>query len=296
MVKVELERMTWPEVAERAKEDPYTPVIVMFSSTEQHGPHSPLNTDSHQNKKLWLIAAEKVAKEVKPVLTPMVPFGVEWEHMGFPGTITLSRDTMTRVAKDIVRSLYQNSGLKKFALIPGCAGQGPRLALQVAMLELYEEFGPDIVLFFGSGGNAFLEPEELEEIQKRRDQSEQTWFTEHAGELETSDTLAWGNPDIDMSKAVDTDIKPEWVGLPEGIDFNWFKRMDPFNSWILPRFKERGPEVAAAGSIGPATRSKKEKGEPIVKLRIKQVVEFLRWFKKLRPPIGPQPKYRYHTK
>ena len=296
MVKVELERMTWTEAAERVKEDPYTPVIVLFSSTEQHGPHSPLNTDSYQNKKLWLAAAAEVAEEVKPVLTPMVPFGVEYEHMGFPGTITLSRDTMTRVAKDIVRSLYQSSGFKKFALIPGCAGQGPRLALQVAMLELYEEFGPDIVLFFGSGGNAFLEQSELEDANKIMDPGEKTWFTEHAGELETSGALAWGNPDIDMSKAVDTDIKPDWVGLPDGIDFNWFKRMDPFNSWILPRFKERGPEVAAAGSIGPATRSTSGKGEPSRRLRIKQTVEFLRWFKKLRTPIGPQPDHRYHTK
>ena len=155
-IKVELEKMTWPEAGARAKEDPYTPVIVLFSSNEQHGPHSPLNTDAFQTKKLWVTAAEKVAEEVKPVLTPMVPFGVEWEHMGFPGTITLTRETMTRVAKEIIRSLYKGSGFKKFILVPGCGGQGPRLALQVAMLELYEEFGPDIVLWFGDGGNAFL--------------------------------------------------------------------------------------------------------------------------------------------
>src|SRR4030042_6474237 len=111
--------MTWPEAAKRAKEDPYTPVVVLFSSTEQHGRHSPLNTDSFQTKKLWLTAAEQVAEEVKPVLTPMVPFGVEYEHMGFPGTITLTRDTMTRVAKEIVRSLYLNTGFRKFAIIPG---------------------------------------------------------------------------------------------------------------------------------------------------------------------------------
>ena len=78
-MKIELEKMTWPEAAERAKEDPYTPVVVLFSSTEQHGRHSPLNTDSFQTKKLWLTAAEQVAEEVKPVLTPMVPFGVEYE-------------------------------------------------------------------------------------------------------------------------------------------------------------------------------------------------------------------------
>jgi creatinine amidohydrolase len=295
-VKVELERMTWEEAAERAKEDPYTPVIVLFSSTEQHGTHSPLNTDSFSNRKLWKTASEMVANEVKPVLTPMVPFGVEYEHMGFPGTITLTRETMTRVAKEIVRSLYLNTGFRKFALIPGCAGQGPRLALQVAMLELYEEFGPDIVLFFGSGGNAFLtteEREKLEKITENMDKTEQKWFTSHAGERETSSVLAAGNPDVDMSKAVNTDIKPEWIGLPAGYDFDWFRRLDPFNNWILPRFKERGPEVAAVGSIGLAKRATKEKGELMRDLGLKNTVRFLQWFKKLKPPTGSKPKYRY---
>jgi len=298
-LKVELEKMTWPEAAERAKEDPYTPVIVLFSSTEQHGPHSPLNTDSFSNRKLWVTAAEIVAEDVKPVLTPMVPFGVEWEHMGFPGTITLSRETMTRVAKEIVRSLYKNTGFKKFALIPGCGGQGPRLALQVAMLELYEEFGPDIVLWFGSGGNAFLTPEEREKLQKitkNMDRTDQKWFTSHAGESETSSALAVGNPDVDMSKAVDTDIKPEWVGLPEGYDFDWFRSLGPINNWILPRFKERGPEVAAAGSIGLAKRASKEKGEIMRELGLKSTVRFLQWFKKLKPPTGNKPEHTYEYK
>ena len=295
-VKVELERMTWPEVVERVKEDPFTPVIVLFSSTEQHGPHSPLNTDAFANRKIWKTAAEMVAEEVKPILTPMVPFGVEWEHMGFPGTITLTRETMTRVAKEIVRSLYLNSGFRKFALIPGCAGQGPRLALQVAKLELYEEFGPDIVLWSWDYGNVFLKPAEVEELREKTEKMDfmkHKWFTGHAGETETSWTLALENPDVDMSKAVDTDIKPEWVGLPEDIDFNWFRLLDPIHSWILPRLKERGPEVAAAGSIGTATRATKEKGELIIELRIKQTARFLRWFKKLKPPTGAKPEHRY---
>jgi creatinine amidohydrolase/Fe(II)-dependent formamide hydrolase-like protein len=296
MVKIELGRMTWPEAAERAKEDPYTPVIVMFSSTEQHGPHSPLNTDSFSTRKIWINAAKTVANEVKPVLTPMVPFGVEYEHMGFPGTITLSHDTMTRVAKDIVRSLYLNSGFKKFALIPGCGGQGPKLALQVTMLELYEEFGPDIVLWFGTGGNAFLTPEEISEYRKLTkglDRTEHKWFTSHAGESETSSTLAAGNPDVDMSKAVDTDIRPEWIGLPEGSDFDWFTGLSPVNSWILPRFKERGPEVAAAGSIGLASKASSEKGKPLRELRLKGIVRFLQWFKMLKAPQGSKPKHTY---
>ena len=45
MVKVELEKMTWPEAEERVKEDQYTPVIVLFSSTEQMVDILHLNTN-----------------------------------------------------------------------------------------------------------------------------------------------------------------------------------------------------------------------------------------------------------
>jgi len=298
MTKVELERMTWPEVAERVKKDPLTPVAVMFSSTEQHGRHLPLNTDAFMTKKLWIKAAEIVADEVKPVLTPMIPLGVEWEHMGFPGTITLTVETMKRVAKEIVRSLYLGTGFRKFVLVPGCDGQGPRFALQTAMFELYEEFGPDIVLFFWSGGSlaesgAFASQEEIEALRRKMNLKPKEWLTEHAGESETSIALGWENPDINMKAAVDTDIKREWVGLPTDLDWEWFKKLNPGGSWPFPRFKERGPEVAAAGSIGPATAGTKEKGMPAVELSIQQVVRFLRWFKKLKTPSGTRPEHRY---
>ena len=301
MVKVELEKMTWPEVAERAREDPLTPVVVLFSSTEQHGRHLPLNTDAFATKKLWVTAAELVAEEAKPLLTPLVPFDVAWEHMGYPGTITLTRETMTRIAKEIVRSLYLGSGFRKFALVPGCDGQGPGLAMQVAALELYEEFGPEIILFVWSGvlawsggiGGAFATAEEVELLTKKMNLKPKEWMTEHAGESETSTSMAWGNPDVNMREAVDTDVKREWVGLPSDTDWNWFRKLNPFATWPFPRFKERGPQVAEAGSIGRATLGTKEKGIPAVELSVQQVARFLRWYKKLKMPARSQPDHRY---
>ena len=65
------------------------------------------------------------------------------------------------------------------------------------------------------------------------------------------------------------------------------------NNMILPRFKERGPEVAAAGSIGLATKATKERAEATRKISMKGTIRFLRWFKKLKPAQGQKPEHTY---
>jgi len=305
--KVELGRMTWPEVKERVQEDPLTPVIVLFSATEQHGPHLPINTDQTATGHIWKKAAEEVRNDVKPVLTPLMPFGVEWEHMAFPGTITLSTRTLTAVAKEIVRSLYLGAGFKKFVLVPGCGGQAHVMSLRMAMCELYEEFGPDIILFVADGlvVSGFVTPQEEEDLKKKLGYRPTSTFTAHGGESETSTALFLQPEDVDMSKARDTvssgtnqPILPEWVGLPKNTEWEWFMKLKPATQWAYPRFSERGPEVGPVGTIGYATLATAEKGEKELKALIEQAIRFLRWFKKVTLPQGPmpQPKHRFSYK
>ena len=299
--KIELGRMTWLEVKERVEEDPMTPVIVLFSATEQHGYHLPFNTDPLSTCYTWFNAAKIVKDDVSPVLTPLMPFGVEWEHMGFPGTITLSTRTLTQVAKEIIRSLYLNGGFKKFAIIPGCGGQQHALAFRMAMVELYEEFGPNIILMFRSGRGAFMSSEEEMELKKKLDYSQVKAITGHGGESETSTALFLHPEDVNFEKAVDTiapetnqPMRPEWVNLPEDTDWDWFAKFNPSMNWPYPRFKERGPQISPVGSIGYATRATAKKGEIQMKASVERAVRFLRWFKKVKITHKPEPKHRYH--
>ena len=297
--KVELGRMTWPEIKERIEEDPFTPVVVLFSATEQHGYHLPFNTDQLSTWYTWWNAAKITKDDVKPVLTPLMPFGVEWEHMGFPGTITLAMRTLTAVCKDIVRSLYY-AGFRKFTIIPGCGGQQHGFAFRYAMCELYEEFGPNIILFIGSGRGAFTTPEEAEELRKKIGYAPTDSFTGHGGEGETSTALFLHPEDVNLDKAVDTiapgtnqPILPEWVNLPKDTEWSWFRRMNPTMNWPYPRFNERGPQVGPVGSIGYAKRGSAEKGEIAMKASVERTVRFLRWFKKLKITPKPEPEHRY---
>jgi creatinine amidohydrolase len=300
--KVELGRMTWLEVKERLEKDSMTPVVLLFSSTEQHGHHLPFNTDQHSTCYTWFNAAKIVKDDVEPVLTPLMPFGVEWEHMGFPGTITLSMRTLTAVCKDIVRSLYLGAGFRKFAIIPGCGGQQHIMAFRTAMCELYEEFGPNIIIIVCGFEllNAFTTQEEKEELSKKLNYTPTSTFTGHGGESETSTALFLQEEDINMDKAVDTiapgtdqPILPEWVNLPKDTEWEWFMRLNPTVNWPYPRFKERGPQVGLVGSIGYAKRASVDKGEIEMKSSIEQAVLFLRWFKELRITPKPEPKHRY---
>ncbi|MBC8492437.1 MAG: creatininase family protein, partial [Chloroflexi bacterium] len=86
-----LEDMTWEELSEVLKETDI--VIVPVGSTEQHGPHLPLATDTIQATEIAKRTVVRLAEEgIKVVAGPTIPFGVAPYHMSFSGTITLSAD------------------------------------------------------------------------------------------------------------------------------------------------------------------------------------------------------------
>src|SRR6185312_14559201 len=61
-------------------------LVVPIGSTEQHGPHLPLSTDTD----VALALATRLAARVDGVLVaPAVPYGSSGEHAGFPGTLSI---------------------------------------------------------------------------------------------------------------------------------------------------------------------------------------------------------------
>lgn len=90
--------LTWPDVAARASD---TVLAVPLGSTEQHGPHLPLSTDTD-------IAAELCRRlsVVRPdvVVAPPIPYGSSGEHAGFPGTLSIGHDALSLVLVELVRS------------------------------------------------------------------------------------------------------------------------------------------------------------------------------------------------
>jgi creatinine amidohydrolase len=119
--------MSWPEVEEALGKTDV--VIVPVGSTEQHGTHLPLGSDTLQAGDMARMVIKQLAEErITICAAPTIPFGVSHAHMKFPGTITLSSETLMRVITEVCRSLHFH-GFRKFMLLYGHGGNLATLRL-----------------------------------------------------------------------------------------------------------------------------------------------------------------------
>lgn len=114
---IDLAKMTSPEIG-AAIEKEYTTVVFAVGSNEQHGPCLPVSTDTVLGDTLALSVAERLGDALK---APTVNVGCSEHHMRFPGTITLSRETLQRVVKEYVNSLLKH-GFKRIVVLPSHGG------------------------------------------------------------------------------------------------------------------------------------------------------------------------------
>lgn len=81
-------------------------VLVPVGSTEQHGPHLPLNTDTVVAEAVATTAAAWLGARV----TPAISFGSSGEHQSFAGTVSIGSDALRLLLVELVRSLRTWSG------------------------------------------------------------------------------------------------------------------------------------------------------------------------------------------
>jgi creatinine amidohydrolase len=123
MEKYRLFEMTRPQV-EQAIAAGVDTVIVTFGSTEQHGLHLPLGTDSIWGEEL----GDRVARALgDALLVPGVRIGCSEHHMAFAGSLTLRLETFIQVVADVCHSLAKH-GFRHIVLIPTHGGNFTPLA------------------------------------------------------------------------------------------------------------------------------------------------------------------------
>ena len=114
-VKNYLPDMTWPEV--QALLSRTDMVIIPVGALEQHGPQGPIGTDFYNGTAEAELIAQKTDVLVAPILMP----GNSPYHMGFPGTITLSAETLEKVYFEAAQSLIQH-GFRRFIFLNAHGG------------------------------------------------------------------------------------------------------------------------------------------------------------------------------
>lgn len=134
--------------------------LLPTGSTEQHGPHGPMATDTIIAKAI----AERAAEETETLLLPAINVGVSREHSSFPGSLSLAPEVFRAQLREIILSAH-NSGIDKFVVVNGHGGNVS--SIQEVCKDLYH--GHDLKAIEWTWFNA-ISPREMG----------------HAGKLETS--------------------------------------------------------------------------------------------------------------
>ncbi len=119
--------MSWEQVKEYLARDDR--VILPLGSTEQHGRHLGLGTDSIEAEAIARGAGEATGVIVAPTLN----YGMALTLMAFPGTLSLRPPTLIAVLEDIFRSLYRH-GFRRVLVVNGHGGNTASLASAVQMV------------------------------------------------------------------------------------------------------------------------------------------------------------------
>jgi creatinine amidohydrolase/Fe(II)-dependent formamide hydrolase-like protein len=242
-----LGELTWVDVKEFLKK--HQTAIVPVGSCEQHGPHLPLDTDAYDAFWLSLKAAEKAQCAL---VTPPIYYGVSLHHMDFPGTVTLNPQTLEQVAYEIGLCLVKH-GFEKILFENGHGGNTP--ALEAAAQRIKAE------------AEAFVAIDTVSLIPDFIEQFIETPYDAHAGEFETSTSLA----NRENAVVKERIAKPQ-IALPKSKYTKiGLKEVGPKVSWAF-----RTKEISSTGVIGDPTKASKEKGEKAWKLAIERLAELLK--------------------
>ena len=106
-----------------------TVLAVPLGSTEQHGPHLPIGTDSA----VAVALTERLAAARPDVIAaPPLPYGSAGEHAAFPGTLSIGAAALETVLVELVRSADAFAGV---VFVSGHGGNAAPLRAAVATLH-----------------------------------------------------------------------------------------------------------------------------------------------------------------
>jgi creatinine amidohydrolase len=112
----ELDRMTYDEVDDYLKNGPGI-VVLPVGSTEEHGTHGPLGTDTFAAR----IVCRGVAERVDGLLAPALPYGMACDQVNYKGTVALRPSTLALLVKEICENFIRD-GFRLVLLISGHRG------------------------------------------------------------------------------------------------------------------------------------------------------------------------------
>ncbi len=253
------DKLTWPELREAVAEGRV--IVLPVGSTEQHGPHLPLDVDNFLCQSVCEGGAKLVPDDV--LLMPPLSYGFNWHHIDFPGTIGIGWDNYVRFLLDIVRSVAHH-GFKKVLIVNGHGSNRPLVEVAARQATMDNE----VICA------AFSYYELATEVVGEVRESPRGWVA-HADEIETSLYLYL------RPEGVRTELaKAENNMLPS--EFWWQDLEKPGRIGMM----EWWSSLSHTGVLGDPTLASAEKGEILYRAVTEELAKLIREFKER--PIRPR--------
>jgi creatinine amidohydrolase len=184
-------------------------------AVEQHGPHLPVRVDAAINEGIVARALALMPDDLPVLVLPALPVGKSNEHIAYPGTLSLSYETLARVWTEIGESVHR-AGCRRLVFFNSHGGQ-PQV-MDIVCRELRVRLA---MLAVGCSWFRTVDTADLFDLEERR-------HGIHAGASETSVMLHLHPGLVDMTLAenfVPLSVTMEREGQmlsPEGtVGFGW---------------------------------------------------------------------------
>ena len=245
----------WQDLAspEFAALDPESTVTVLpVGAIEQHGPHLPVAVDTCLNEAIVRRALELMPAGLPVLVLPTTAVGKSNEHIDFPGTLTLSAETLGRVWYEIGASV-RRAGVRKLLLFNSHGGQPQVMQIAARELRIYQQ-----MLVVAANWYSWGLPEGLFDAAEVR-------HGIHAGQVETAMMLAVRPDLVDMAAAVD--FVP--VTVADDVDYPRLRALGAAGlGW-------QTQDLHRQGACGDATKATADAGRAVLDHAARSLVELL---------------------
>jgi creatinine amidohydrolase len=245
--------MTWTDIAAAGEAIRRWIAVLPLAAVEQHGPHLPLGVDTFIAE-AYLARVRLILPEAMPVtFLPVQRIGVSAEHLGYPGTLTLSAATAIAAWTEVGESLAR-AGLRKLLLITSHGGNVA--AMELVARDLRARLG---MLAVTVGWHRFGYPDGTFSAEEKK-------HGIHGGDIETSLMLA-AMPDVVRTEKA-APATPATVAMAR--EFKWLGAYRPAGfAWMTQ-------DLNASGAVGDATQASAAKGKVALAHGAQAFVELLR--------------------
>jgi len=229
--------------------------VLPVAAIEQHGPHLPLSVDTTLVEGIVAAALPELPEDLPVLFLPTQQVGRSIEHIRFPGTLTLSAETIIRLWTEIGESVAR-AGVRKLVLFNSHGGQVSVMDIVARDLRSRSE----LMVF---SVNWFNLP--LGEAVDGLFTQEENRFGIHAGDVETSMMLALRPQSVDMEQArefrsTSQDRAEQFAILGNGRSAKLGWQMQDYNPM---------------GAAGDATLATADKGRAVVEAAGRQLALLL---------------------